>query len=215
MSEHAGNPIAGVHLVVENGAVGSAEELMPPSIGAWRDIMPDPIGITERTRRHRPPARRLLAAALGCLLLAGCASPSTPAPAPTASNPAPTTSATYSPQLCSAAAEYQKAANAVVHLDANKVGTDGVKAALQDLQTAAQNLTTAAKEQFGPQVAELEKAIASLRGTLAGLSDQDSLSTNLGKIAASVGAVEQAARPIVDSVRTGCPAVPPAELPAS
>jgi hypothetical protein len=105
MSEHAGNPIAGVHLVVENGAVGSAEELMPPSIGAWRDIMPDPIGITERTRRHRPPARRLLAAALGCLLLAGCASPSTPAPAPTASNPAPTTSATYSSQLCSAAAD--------------------------------------------------------------------------------------------------------------
>ena len=122
MSEHAGNPIAGVHLVVGNGGVGSAEELMPPSIGAWRDIMPDPIGITERTRRHRPRARRLLAAALGCLLLAGCASPSTPAPAPTASNPAPTTPATYSPQLCSAAADYQKAANAVVHLDANKVG---------------------------------------------------------------------------------------------
>jgi hypothetical protein len=213
MSEHAGNPIAGVHLVVWNGGVGSAEELISLSIGAGRDIMPDPIGIAERTRRHRPPARRLLAAALGCLLLAGCASPSTPAP--TASNPAPTTSATYSPQLCSAAADYQKAANAVVHLDANKVGTDGVKAALQDLQTAAQNLTTAAKEQFGPQVAELEKAIASLRATLAGLTDQDSLSTNLGKIAASVGAVEQAATPIVDSVRTGCPAVPPAELPAS
>ncbi len=168
----------------------------------------------ERTRRDRPRARRLLAAALGCLLLAGCASPSAPAPAP-APSPAPTTSATYSPQLCSAAADYQKAANAVVHLDANKVGTDGVKAALQDLQSAAQNLTTAAKEQFGPQVAELEKAIASLRATLAGLNDQDSLSTNLGKIAASVGAVEQAARPIVDSVRTGCPAVPPAELPAS
>ena len=103
-------------------------------------------------------------------LLAGCASQPTTAPAPTASSPAPTTPATYSPQLCSAAADYQKAANAVVHLDANKVGTDGVKAALQDLQTAAQNLTTAAKEQFGPQVAELEKAIASLRATLAGLS---------------------------------------------
>jgi hypothetical protein len=42
------------------------------------------------------------------------------------------------------------------HLDASKVGTNGVKAALQDLQTAAQNLTTAAKEQFGPQVAELD-----------------------------------------------------------
>ena len=41
---------------------------------------------------------------------------------------------------------------------------------------------------------ELERAIASLRGTVAGLTDQDSLSTNLGKITASVSAVEQAAK---------------------
>ena len=76
-------------------------------------------------------------------------------------------------------------------------------------------MTVAAKAQFGPQVADLEKAIASLRATVAGLSGQDSLSTNLafGKIAVSVGAVEQAAKPIVDSVRTGCPSVPPAEIP--
>ena len=77
------------------------------------------------------------------------------------------------------------------------------------------DVSRAAQDQFGPQGAELERAVASLKGTIAGLTDQDSLSTNLGKIAASVGAVEQAARPIVDSVRTGCPAVPPAELPAS
>jgi hypothetical protein len=177
--------------------------------------MPGTFGITGRTRRDRAAARRLLAVALGCLVLVGCAGQGTPtsAPAPTASSSAPATAATYSPQLCSAATDYQKAANAVVHLDAGKVGTDGVKAALQDLQTAAQNLTTAAKQQFGPQVAELETAIASLRATLAGLSGQDSLSTNLGKIAASVGAVEQAAKPIVDSVRAGCPSVPPAEIP--
>ena len=71
----------------------------------------------------------------------------------------------------------------------------------------------AAQDQFGPQVAELETAIASLRGTIAGLSYQDSLSTNLCKIAASVGGVEQAAKPIVDSVRAGCPSVPPVETP--
>jgi hypothetical protein len=52
-----------------------------------------------------------------------------------------------------------------------------------------------------------------LKGTIAGLTDQDSLSANLGKIAASVGVVEQAAKPIVDSVRTGCPSVPPVETP--
>jgi hypothetical protein len=129
------------------------------------------------------------------------------------STPVPPTSATYSAELCSAAAEYQTAANALVQLDAKQVGTDGVKAALQDLQTATSNLAAAAQDQFEPQVAELEKAVASLRGTIAALSDQDSLSTNLGKIAASVGVVEQAAKPIVDSVRTGCPSVPPVETP--
>ena len=100
-------------------------------------------------------------------------------------------------------------------LDATKVGADGVKEALQNLDTAASNLWAAAQDQFGPQGAELEKAIASLKGTIAGLTDQDSLSTNLGKIAASVAGVEQAAKPIMDSVRTGCPSVPPVETPAT
>ena len=175
--------------------------------------MPSTVGITERACRKATPAR-FVAAALGCVVLAGCASQSATAPPPAVSTPAaPTTAAPLSSELCSAAAEYQTAANAIVTLDASQVGTDGVKKALQDLETAAKNLGAAAQEQFGPQVAELERAIASLRGTIAGLSDQDSLSTNLGKIAASVGVVEQAAKPIMDSVRSGCPSVPQAEMP--
>ena len=174
--------------------------------------MPSTVGITERACCRATPAR-FVAAALGCVVLAGCASQSATAPPPAVSTPGPTSAAPLSAELCSAAAEYQTAANAIVTLDASQVGSDGVKKALQDLETAAKNLGAAAKEQFGPQVTELEKAIASLRGTIAGLSDQDSLSTNLGRIAASVGVVEQAAKPIVDSVRSGCPAVPGVELP--
>ena len=143
--------------------------------------------------------------------LVGCASPAPSSPA--ASPPAPSTSTTYSTALCSAAAEFQNAANALVSLNAKQVGADGVKKALQDLESAATNLGQAAKDQFGPQVAELEKAIASLKGTIAGLSDQDSLSINLGRIAAAVGLVEEAAEPIMDSIRTGCPSVPPVSLP--
>ena len=154
---------------------------------------------------------RLATAGLVCLILAGCASPA-PSP-PAASPPAPSTSTTYSGALCSAAAEFQNSANALVSLDAKQVGIDGVQKALQDLQNAATRLGQAAQDQFGPQVAELQMAIASLRGTIAGLGDQDSLSTNLGKIATAVGAVEQAAKPIMDSVRTGCPSVPPASVP--
>ena len=176
--------------------------------------MPSTVGVTERTCRKSALVPRVVAAVLGCLVLAGCTSqsppPAAPPPAPTAAAP---TSATYSAELCSAAAEFQTAANAIVTLDATKVGSDGVKKSLQDLETAASNLWAAAQDQFGPQGAELESAIASLKGTIAGLTDQDSLSTNLGKIAASVAGVEQAAKPIMDSVRTGCPSVPPAETP--
>jgi hypothetical protein len=175
--------------------------------------MPGSVAVTERACRNRTRAFRFLAAALGCLLLAGCASQSPPPPPPPVSTPAPPTPATFSAQLCAAAADYQRAANAIVTLDATKVGTEGVKKALQDLGTAANNLVAAAQQQFGPQVAELERAIASLKGTIAGLTDQDSLSTNLGKIAASVSVVEQAAKPIVDSVRSGCPSVPPVQTP--
>jgi hypothetical protein len=179
------------------------------------DVMPRTVDITERASRKATPAL-FAAAALGYVVLAGCASQSatTPSPPPV-STPAPTTAtaAPLSAELCSAAAEYQTAANAIVTLDATQVGTDGVKKALQDLETAANNLGAAAKEQFGPQVAELERAIGSLKGTIAGLSDQDSVSTNLGKIAASVGVVEQTAKPIMDSVRSGCSSVPTAEMP--
>lgn len=175
------------------------------------------IGITHRDRCNSAKASRIGGALLGCLVLAGCAgqtaAPPPPPPPPPASSPAPSTPATFSSELCAAAAEYQQAANAIVNLDATKVGTEGVKKALQDLETAASNLIAAARDQFGPQVADLEQAIASLRGTIAGLSSQDSVSTNLGKIAASVSVVEQAAQPIVESVRTGCPSVPSVEMP--
>jgi hypothetical protein len=157
---------------------------------------------------------RVVAATLGCLVLAGCAGQSsTPPPPPPTPTVVPTTPAAYSAELCSAAAEFQTAANAIVALDATQVGVDGVKKALQDLETASANLIAAARDQFGPQVAELERAVGSLRGTIAGLTSQDSVSTNLGKIAASVGVVEQAAKPIMDSVRTGCPSVPAIETP--
>ena len=180
--------------------------------------MPGTVGITKTGRACRKSTRapRVVAMALGCLVLAGCTSESAaPAPPPPPSPTVAPTPATYSAELCSAAAEFQTAANAIVTVNATAVGADGVKNALQGLETAATNLWAAAQYQFGPQGAELEKAIASLRGTIAGLTDQDSLSTNLGKIAASVAVVEQAAKPIVDSVRTGCPSVPAVETPAT
>jgi hypothetical protein len=162
-------------------------------------------------------ARWAMAAVLACVAVAGCASGPAPAPAP--APPAATTPATaappatYSATLCAAATQFQTAANAIVHLDASKVGMDGVKAALQNLGSAGRNLANEAKEQFGPQVANLNQAIDTLQVTTAGLSDQNSLSAKLGALTASVSGVEQAAKPIMDSVRTGCTSVPPVETP--
>jgi hypothetical protein len=157
-------------------------------------------------------ARMAVAAIVAAAAIAGCASggaPPPPAAPPTPVAPAPT----YSAALCSAAVEFQTAANAIVHLNATAVGTQGVKAALQNLQTAGRNLAAAAQDQFGPQLADLNQALASLQTTITGLTDQQSLSDKLGALTAAVSNVEQAAKPIMDSVRTGCPAVPPVEAP--
>jgi hypothetical protein len=95
-------------------------------------------GITELAFRRRTRVAGFVAAGLGCLVLAGCASQSTTAPTGS------TASATYSVQLCSEAALYQTAANDVVTLDVSKAGADGVKQALLNLQTATNNLVAVA-----------------------------------------------------------------------
>ena len=118
--------------------------------------MPSTVDLTERAC-HKATSARFVAAALGCVVLVGCASQSATAPPQAVSTPAPTSTAPLSPELCSAAAQYQTAANALVTLNATQVGTDGVKKALQDLETAANNLAEAAQDQFGPQVQELER----------------------------------------------------------
>jgi hypothetical protein len=167
-----------------------------------------------RTRGRRA---RLIAAALGCFVLAGCGDTSSTAPPPasTGSSAGSAGPVKYSVQLCSEAAEYQTSANAIATLDANAAGSDGVKTALLDLQTATNNLiaVAAAENQFGPQVSGLEGASASLNATIAELGGQEDVSANLGRITASVTAVEQAAKPIVDNVRPGCPSVPAAATP--
>jgi hypothetical protein len=171
----------------------------------------------DNTRRPGPSglARWAIAAVLAFVAVAGCAPGAAPPPAaPPATTPATAAPpATYSATLCTAAAQFQTAANAIVDLDATKVGTEGVKAALQNLGSAGRNLADEAKEQFGPQVAELNQAIETLQVTTAGLSDQNSLSAKLGALTTSVSGVEQAAKPIMDSIRTGCPSVPPVATP--
>src|SRR5262249_11630367 len=110
----------------------------------------------------RPGRQGNMAGRAGSVILAmflafgvtGCAGSSAPpqsAPPPaatTAAAAATSTPAAPSAALCSAAAEFQTAANAIAHLNAVQVGTSGVKAALQNLQTAGRNLATAARDQY-------------------------------------------------------------------
>ena len=170
------------------------------------------IVIGSRRRTIAGAAVRAAMAALLCVaVVGGCSAQSTtPSTPPATSAAAP---ATYSPELCSAATQFQTAANAIGQLDATKAGTDGVKAALQNLADTGRSLETAAEAQFGPQVAELKQSLASLQNTIAGISDQATLSAKLGALTASVAQVEAAAKPIVDSVRTGCTGIPPVQAP--
>jgi len=162
----------------------------------------------------RPVGRRaaagLVAAAVLALSGAGCAggTPATPPATPPAAAPptsAPPTTASTSAELCSAVDEFRTATDQLVELDAAAVGLDGVKAALRELGTAASGVADAAAAEFGPQVDELEQAITALGTTIEGLQNQANLSSKLGAIATSVGGVEQAAAPMVDSAETGCP----------
>jgi hypothetical protein len=118
-------------------------------------------------------------------------------------------------QLCSEATTFQTAANDVATLDVSTAGTDGVKQALLDLQTATNNLIAVAanEKQFGAELPALEKAGTSLDATIEGLGSQADPSASLGEITSSVTAVDQAAKPMMDSLRAGCPSVPPAETP--
>jgi hypothetical protein len=52
-----------------------------------------------------------------------------------------------------------------------------------------------------------------LNSIIEGLGSQADPSASLGEITASVSAVDQAAKPIMDSLRAGCPSVPPVETP--
>ncbi len=183
--------------------------------------------LTPRLVGHAPPAGRgswalvvRLGAAsiLGLTAIVGCSGgasgpPPTPpaatsATAPPAASPTASSTAPASAALCSAAAQFRAAAAAIGNVDATKVGVDGVKAALQNLQSAGRGLATSAGAQFGPDVDNLTTALGALQGTLASLTDQTSLSTKLGALTASVAAVEQAAAPILNSARAGCPATP-------
>jgi hypothetical protein len=137
----------------------------------------------------------------------GTSSP--PATTPTAASSAvPTSAAPTSAALCSAAADFRTATDATGNLDANQVGVDGVKAALPNLETAGRNLATAAEAQFRTDVENLTTALGSLQNTITSLSDQNSLSSKLGALAASVSEVGVAAAPLPrpgDRVGPGLP----------
>ena len=174
--------------------------------------MPQPVDYAAHSC-HRPSPIVVLLAAVGIGLtgIVACSSgtSSPPATTPTAASSAvPTSAAPTSAALCSAAADFRTATDAIGNLDANPVGVDGVKAALQNLETAGRNLVTAAGAQLRPDVENLTTALGSLQNTITSLSDQNSLSSKLGALAASVSEVEVAAAPIVESAQADCPSVP-------
>ena len=177
--------------------------------------MPQAVVNAAHHSRRSPPVVVLLAAAgIGLTGISACSdgtsSPpaTTPTAATAASSAVPTSAAPTSAALCSAAADFRSATGAIGNLDANQVGVDGVRAALQNLETAGRNLVTAAGAQFRPDVENLTTALGSLQDTITSLSDQNSLSSTLGALAASVSEVEVAAAPIVESVQAGCPSDP-------
>ena len=115
--------------------------------------------------------------------------------------------------LCTAAGEFQVTVATLSSLRGAGADAAAVKAALENVGTSGASLADAAQNQYPAQVADLRQATASLKSTVTGLTDQGSLSSNLGAVMSSLASVGVAAGGILSPIKHSCPApssMPPA-----
>lgn len=157
-------------------------------------------------------AMTLATVGLGMAGIVGCSS-GTPAVSEAQSSMLPAaSSAPGSPPpadaaLCTAAGKFQAAVVNLASLRGTGADAAAVKAALQNVDTTGADLANAAQNQYPAQVADLRQATASLKSTVTGLTDQGSLSSNLGTVMSSLTSVGVAAGGVLSPIKHSCPAM--------
>ncbi|HEY2766345.1 MAG TPA: hypothetical protein VGJ13_20390, partial [Pseudonocardiaceae bacterium] len=115
--------------------------------------------------------------------------------------------------LCTASGQFQAAVANLSSLRGAGGDAAAVKTAVQDVANTGGNLANAAQNQYPAQVADLRQAAASLKSAVTGLTDQGSLSSNLGAVMSSLASVGVAAGGVLSPIKHSCPApssAPPA-----
>ena len=160
-------------------------------------------------------AMTLATVGLGMAGMVGCSS-GNPSVSEAQSSMLPVTSSApgSAPQadaaLCTAAGQFQGALTNLSSLRGAGADAAAVKAALQHVSTTGGNLADAAQNQYPAQAADLRQAADSLKSTVTGLTDQSSLSANLGTVMSSLASVGLAAGGLLSPIKHSCPAPSPA-----
>jgi hypothetical protein len=150
-------------------------------------------------------AIRLLLLAMVCLVSAACGGSggysSGAAPAATTA-PASATTAAAS-QACADAAALKASMAGLDQLDPPKAGKAGIQAALDKVSTNLAALKTSAKSQWSSQITELDTALQTLKGAVAGITG-DNLRSALPTIVNALKGVDTAWTALQQQIDQDC-----------
>jgi hypothetical protein len=153
--------------------------------------------------------RKLVLAACGLALLAGCGSGSTsPASSPSAAPSATSSSATASPPssaLCADAAALRASLNQLRHISVEPGAVSEITSDLSNVRAALTTLVNNAHGRWQAQTSALSAALDKLRTAVSSLGASPGVSTVMGVVSA-LGQVNTAAQNLLAAVNTDCPA---------
>jgi hypothetical protein len=149
-------------------------------------------------------AVRLLLLAMVCLVSAACGGSGgyTSGAAPAATAPASATTAAAS-QACADAAALKASMAGLDQLDPPKAGKAGIQAALDKVSTNLAALKTSAKSQWSSQITELDRALQTLKGAVAGITG-DNLRSALPTIVNALKGVDTAWTALQQQIDQDC-----------
>lgn len=108
--------------------------------------------------------------------------------------------------VCADAAALEASVTNLKQLDIAKVGTNGLKAALQDTQAKLQAFAASAAAQWQPQIAGLQSSLNNLQSAAAGLGQQPSRAA-VQSVESAISGVQNAWAALKQKIGGTCPSL--------
>jgi hypothetical protein len=150
-------------------------------------------------------AIRLLLLAMVCVVSAACGGSGgyTSGAAPAATTAPASASTAAASQACADAAALKASMAGLDQLDPPKAGKAGIQAALDKVSTNLAALKTSAKSQWSSQITELDSALQTLKGAVAGITG-DNLQSALPTIVNALKGVDTAWTALQQQIDQDC-----------